>query len=76
MARRVWIVLSILWALGWIGLVVVTEGTGRISREEHWVPLVVILVAPQAALIAAWFSWTKVVLPVTRWIVAQLDNDK
>lgn len=77
-AKRVWIVLSILWVLGWIGFAYVgMEGNvARLSREENWVPLLLVLVAPQGALIVAWFSWRNVVLPVTRWIIAPLDEDK
>ena len=67
---------SILWVLGWIGFALV-DYEGKIAefyQNINWGALLIVLVAPQGALIVVWFSWRGVVLPVTRWIVAPLDD--
>ena len=85
-AKRVWVVFSILWTLGILGLfyvVAIERDFAQLSWDNKGLSLLLTLVAPQGALIVAWFSWRVarfswrfLVLPLTRWIVAPLDDDK
>lgn len=42
---------------------------------EDFLKLPLVLIAPQAALLAVWVVWRWGLLPIGRWITAPLRND-
>ena len=66
-AWRIWIVLSFAWALFWVGFALLAFFDGRMNWED-FLKLPLVLIAPQAALLAMWVVWRWGLLPLGRWI--------
>ena len=73
-AWRVWIVLSVVWALFWVGFALLAFSDGRMDWKG-FLMLPLVFIAPQAALLSMWVVWRWGLLPLGRWITAPLRDD-